>query len=153
MAPLHFIASEFRGKARVAFIGGKSSSELPIYDYLCDHLDVRVATEDGSLGKKGLVTDILEIGGYAGNEFFNCGPEAMLVKVAELERKVTSADRIYCAIERYTKCGIGVCGSCAMDGYRICVDGPVFPYSILRSGIDFGRCKRSASGRRVPINA
>jgi dihydroorotate dehydrogenase subfamily 1 len=153
VAPLHFIASEFRGKARVAFIGGKSSSELPIYDYLCDHLDVRVATEDGSLGKKGLVTDILEIGGYAGNEFFNCGPEAMLVKVAELERKVTSADRIYCAIERYTKCGIGVCGSCAMDGYRICVDGPVFPYSILRSGIDFGRCKRSASGRRVPINA
>jgi len=153
VAPVHFIASEFRGKARVAFIGGKSSSELPIYDDMCDHVDVRVATEDGSLGKKGLVTDILDIGGYAGNEFFNCGPEAMLVKVAELERKVTSADRIYCAIERYTKCGIGICGSCAMDGYRICVDGPVFPYSILRNGSDFGRCKRSASGRRVPINA
>jgi len=153
VAPLHFIASAFRGKAKVAFIGGKNSSELPIYDDLCDHVDVRVATEDGSLGAKGLVTDVLDISGYAGNEFFNCGPEAMLVKVAELESRVTDANRIYCAIERYTKCGIGICGSCAMDGYRICVDGPVFPYSVLRSGIDFGRCKRSASGRRVNINA
>jgi dihydroorotate dehydrogenase (NAD+) catalytic subunit len=153
VAPLHFIASEFRGRAKVAFIGGKNISELPIYDDLCDHVDVRVATEDGSLGAKGLVTDILDIGGYAGKEFFNCGPEVMLVKVAELESRVTDANRIYCAIERYTKCGIGICGSCAMDGYRICVDGPVFPYSILRSGSDFGRCKRSASGRRMKINA
>ena len=153
VAPLHFIASEFSNETKVAFIGGRNSSELPLYDDLCDHVEVRAATEDGSLGKTGLVTDILDIGGFAGSEFFNCGPEAMLVKVAELESRVTDANRIYCAIERYTKCGIGICGSCAMDGYRICVDGPVFPYSVLRSGIDFGRCKRKASGRRVPINA
>jgi dihydroorotate dehydrogenase subfamily 1 len=153
VAPLHFIASEFGKRAKIAFIGGKNSSELPIYEDLCDYVDVRAATEDGSLGTKGLVTDILDTGGFVGNEFFNCGPEAMLVKATELEGRVTDANRIYCAIERYTKCGMGICGSCAMDGYRICVDGPVFPYSILRSGIDFGKCKRSASGRRMPINA
>jgi dihydroorotate dehydrogenase (NAD+) catalytic subunit len=153
VAPLRFIAGEFGGAVKTAFIGGRNSSELPLYDDLSGLVDVRVATEDGSLGRTGLVTEILDLGGLAGNEFFNCGPEPMLVKAAELESRVTEANRIYCAIERYTKCGMGICGSCAIDGYRICVDGPVFRYSVLRSGSDFGRCKRGASGRRVPINA
>jgi dihydroorotate dehydrogenase (NAD+) catalytic subunit len=153
VAPIHFIASEFGEMTEAALIGGRNSSELPLYDNLRSHVETRATTEDGSLGARGLVTDILDTNRLDAKEFFNCGPEPMLVRAAEMECAIANASRIYCAVERYTKCGIGLCGSCAMDGFRICVDGPVFPYSILRNGKDFGRFKRRVSGRRVPLNA
>lgn len=149
VAPVYFIAKMFKERINAAYVGGKSQSDLPLYDDLKEMVEVKAATEDGSLGIKGVVTDVLEVEGA--KEFFNCGPEPMLVKAAEMEVKSVDANRIFCSIERYTKCGVGICGSCAMDGLRTCVDGPVFPYSVLRSGRDFGRWKRAPSGRRISI--
>ncbi|MCX8169857.1 MAG: hypothetical protein N3D72_02090, partial [Candidatus Methanomethyliaceae archaeon] len=145
VAPIYFIAKMFRNRINIAYIGGKRSSDLPLYDYLKEIVEVKASTEDGSLGFKGLVTDIIDV--RNSREYFNCGPEAMLVKAAELESKFVGEDRVFCAIERYTKCGVGICGSCSIDGMRICVDGPVFPYSILKNGKDFGKFKRAPSGR------
>ncbi|MGC8936852.1 MAG: tRNA-dihydrouridine synthase [Candidatus Methanomethylicaceae archaeon] len=151
VAPVYFIAHRFRKHVDSIFIGGRTASDLPLYDELRVLADVKVSTEDGSLGTRSLVTEILDLTGLSG-EFFNCGPEPMLVKAAEMESKVTSPEKIFCALERYMKCGVGICGSCAMDGLRICVDGPVFPYSQLKNSIDFGKYKRRPSGRRVSIN-
>jgi len=49
----------------------------------------------------------------------------MIEKSIELELKYLKPDQIYSSIDFITKCGIGLCGSCASSkGYRSCVDGP-----------------------------
>lgn len=149
VAPIYFVAKMFKNRINIAYIGGKRSSDLPLYDYLREVVEVKVSTEDGSLGVKGLITDIIDVRGS--KEYFNCGPEMMLVKAAELEAKFVGENRVFCAIERYTKCGVGICGSCSIDGMRVCVDGPVFPYYLLKYGKDFGKFKRTPSGRRIKI--
>jgi dihydroorotate dehydrogenase subfamily 1 len=131
------------GKA--CLVGGGTGDELRSLT------SCAAATEDGSAGTCGLVTSIMDLEPHRGCEFFNCGPEAMLIRTAELERKVTDPSKIFCSVERYTKCSMGLCGGCAMDGYRTCIDGPVFAYTALLAGRDFGRCKRAASGRRVGL--
>jgi len=151
VAPVCFVARRHRQSVDAIFIGGRRSEDLPLYDELRSLAPCRAATEDGSAGTCGLVTDVMDLEPHRGCEFFNCGPEIMLLKTAELERKFTDPSRIFCSVERYTKCGMGLCGSCAMDGYRTCIDGPVFAYSDLLAGRDFGRCKRAASGRRVSL--
>jgi dihydroorotate dehydrogenase (NAD+) catalytic subunit len=49
-----------------------------------------------------------------------------MVRAAEVvERKYCSPERIFNAIDYWTKCGVGICGACdAPDGRRLCVDGP-----------------------------
>lgn len=154
VAPVHFAAKLFGSKIARAFIGGRTASDIPLHDEISAAVETHASTEDGSLGLRGLVTDAMRarISDLMGGEFMNCGPEMMMVNAAKLESSVTPPDKIFCVLERYTKCGIGLCGSCALDGYRVCVDGPVFPYSELLRGRDFGRFKRSASGRLVAIN-
>ncbi len=41
--------------------------------------------------------------------------------------------------ERYMKCGVGICGSCALGGKLVCKHGPMFYWSELRNKEDFGR--------------
>ncbi|MDI9644538.1 MAG: tRNA-dihydrouridine synthase [Candidatus Verstraetearchaeota archaeon] len=155
VAPVHFASRMYGSRIRMAFIGGRTASDLPLYDEISSSVETCASTEDGSLGVGGLVTDAMRsrLTGLVGFEFMNCGPEMMMVNAAALESSVSPPEKIFCVLERYTKCGIGLCGSCAIDGYRLCVDGPVFPYSMLKEGRDFGRFKRRASGRLVDINS
>jgi len=54
----------------------------------------------------------------------NCGPEAMIREAIKKESKYLSQEKIYSSIEFLTRCGIGLCGSCATSkGYRSCIDG------------------------------
>jgi dihydroorotate dehydrogenase subfamily 1 len=90
---------------------------------------VQVATEDGSLGRKGMVSDLFSENSVRefsnGAYFFNCGPRAMIEAVLPLELKVTNPERIYFSVDYMTKCGVGICGSCAdKTGRRSCVEGP-----------------------------
>lgn len=95
--------------------------------------DVRIATEDGSLGIKGSVLDLLksvEEGSFRGGRserpyFYNCGPRAMIEAVLPFELAISSPDRVYSSIDYMTSCGVGICGKCADDrGRRTCVEGP-----------------------------
>jgi dihydroorotate dehydrogenase electron transfer subunit len=56
------------------------------------------------------------------------------------------------SLERYMKCGIGLCGSCALDppGLLVCKDGPVFDAEKIKD-TEFGNYKRDASGSKVKI--
>lgn len=82
--------------------------------------EVALATADGSAGKKGFVTDLMEEVGYV----FACGPEPMLKAVW----KKCAAGQF--SFEERMACGFGVCMGCSrktVDGYkRVCADGPVF---------------------------
>jgi dihydroorotate dehydrogenase electron transfer subunit len=95
---------------------------------------VTVTTEDGSVGVRGLVTDVLPdlIRRTRAREVYACGPMAMLRAVAAAERHDLASQ---CAVEEAMACGVGVCMTCVLpvvgdDGRtrmtRSCVDGPVF---------------------------
>jgi dihydroorotate dehydrogenase (NAD+) catalytic subunit len=94
--------------------------ELKLYGKVC------VATEDGSLGIKGTVEPILRTLDFEENSyFFNCGPRAMIDAIVPLEKKFSKLERIYSSKDYMTKCGVGICGSCAdNNGRRTCVEGP-----------------------------
>ncbi len=78
------------------------------------------------MGQKGLVTDNLEkiIKNIKPEYCINCGPELMIKDAIQKESRVINLEKIYSSIDFLTKCGIGLCGSCATSkGYRSCVDG------------------------------
>ncbi len=140
-------------KECVFLIGAKTSSELPfLREVKRLNQKLLMATEDGSAGYKGVVTDLVEpiLIKKDFDSVMTCGPEKMMVKTVELALK--HGVRVQASLERYMKCGFGVCGSCVLDpvGLRVCTDGPVFDGRILLQ-TDFGKFKRDAAGRRRPI--
>ena len=93
----------------------------------------RVATDDGSVGHHGLVTDLMDLDGEV--EVFACGPPPMLEAVRALcEQRGVPAQL---AMEAGMACGFGACFGCVAEtknGYvRLCVDGPVLEASSLTS--------------------
>lgn len=101
--------------------------------------DVAVATDDGSLGHQGLVTDLLrtELDRDPAAGVFACGPPPMLEAVRALcaERGVPAQ----LALESGMACGFGACFGCVVPtkaGYiRLCVDGPVLDADALDSAV------------------
>lgn len=114
------------------FVGARTAARLYYLDEAEAIANTHVATDDGSQGYKGLVTDLLDtyLAALAAEElerlrFYNCGPEAMVHAAIAVQRKYCGDDQIFSAIDYLTKCGVGVCGACAApDGRRLCVDGP-----------------------------
>jgi dihydroorotate dehydrogenase electron transfer subunit len=155
MAPLIFACRRLRERGRGVrvLVGARTSSEL-LFAGEARRMGARVevVTEDGTEGERGLVTDFLDralSGGRA--TVLACGPEEMLVKV--VRRAVALGRRVQVSLERYMKCGFGICGSCVLDplGLRVCTEGPVFDGELLLR-TDFGKFVRDASGRKVPLN-
>ena len=110
-----------------------------------------IMTDDGSIGNKGYPTDMLEELHKKHNFsiIYTCGPEIMMFKVYEFCRM----NNILCeaSLERYMKCGIGICGQCVCDGKMVCKDGPVFNAQELSTMSDFGRYSLLKSGKRVTV--
>jgi NAD(P)H-flavin reductase len=101
--------------------------------------DTRLATDDGSVGHHGLVTDLLrdELGRDPVAEVYACGPPPMLeaVRVMCAEREVP----VQLALESGMACGFGACFGCVVptrDGLiRLCVDGPVLAGARLETAL------------------
>ena len=101
--------------------------------------DVAVATDDGSAGRHGLVTDLLgeELDRDPAATVFACGPPPMLEAVRALcaERGVPGQ----LAMESGMACGFGACFGCVVPtkaGYiRLCVDGPVLDADLLDTAL------------------
>lgn len=109
-----------------SFIGAKDRSHLAYIAGFAKAGELRVATEDGSLGMKGNVLNLLKEGNVKpGSYFVNCGPKRMVEAVLPFELSLTSPERIYSSVDYTTRCGVGICGSCAdKKGRRTCVEGP-----------------------------
>lgn len=128
VAPLLELAARIPGCD--AYMGFRCSTfKIDEYRQLCS--GVYVATEDGSSGSKGYVTDLVkDISKY--DIVYTCGPKAMLKKVKELCEN--NSVKCYVSIEERMGCGIGACLVCACkvkDGdswhyKKACTDGPVF---------------------------
>lgn len=143
VVPLLFLAEclmNFRSFVVSVLIGIKNKKESLLtcnFDKL--NCQVKIATEDGSIGSKGLVTDLLKEElkvGRSSSLFmtYSCGPSLMLKEIA----KITEKDKIpaQVCLEEYMACGIGSCLGCAVKiksedfpGFkyvRVCKDGPIF---------------------------
>lgn len=110
----------------VALLGAKDKSHLLYKKFQPVCLQVHLHTESGDIGHKGLVTDDLEkiLQEFKPDYCFNCGPAVMVKRVIEQESRYVNPENIYSSLEMLTKCGTGLCGSCANSkGYRNCVDG------------------------------
>jgi dihydroorotate dehydrogenase electron transfer subunit len=99
-------------------------------------IDVRLATDDGSRGHHGLVTDLLESAlteHHGRPRIVCCGPEPMMEAVAKIAARTKAPCQV--SLETPMACGIGICFTCVAkvrqpdggwDYKRTCVDGPVF---------------------------
>ncbi len=113
--------------------------------------DITLFTDDGSEGIKGYPTDALEAlhNKHKYDIIYTCGPEIMMAKVFEFCRK--HSIQFEASLERYMKCGIGICGQCVCNGQMVCKDGPVFDLQALSNMDDFGKYSLLKSGLRVSL--
>lgn len=118
------------GRPVSALLGARRAADLAgLAEVEASGATLAVATEDGSLGRSGLVTSLLAAQLHPADEVWACGPAAML----EAVRRVCAEAGAECwlSIERPMACGFGVCIGCTVPraggGYfKTCVDGPVF---------------------------
>jgi len=129
VAPLAFLAQRAvqSGRQVTAVIGARSKEELVFPQRFADlGCAVVLVTEDGSAGVRGLATEAAESFLEGSDTVYACGPEAMLDKVLELCQQRSIPCQV--SMERYMRCGLGVCGSCQIKGMLVCRDGPVFTF-------------------------
>jgi dihydroorotate dehydrogenase electron transfer subunit len=140
-APLSFLAERLPGKG-VVFLGGRTAADvLCLDDFKRLGWDVKIATEDGSLGDKGLVTAVLDrwldSRGAAGTapEIYACGPDGLLRALAQ--RAAARGLTAWLSMDRHMGCGAGVCLACVIrvkkagaaggeTWARVCKEGPIF---------------------------
>jgi dihydroorotate dehydrogenase electron transfer subunit len=136
-AALYLKARELPVKG-VAFFGGRTAQDILCVDEFKElGWDVRPATEDGSLGTKGLITSDFDPWMQAQQnikalELFVCGPNGMLKAMGD--RAIQYDFTAWLSMDKNMACGVGACLTCVIkrkteDGWewaRCCKDGPVF---------------------------
>ncbi|MGB8658092.1 MAG: dihydroorotate dehydrogenase electron transfer subunit [Candidatus Zixiibacteriota bacterium] len=140
VAPLWFflkrLKSRFRPERLTFFLGARTKKEL-LYVEKIRSAKVRltITTDDGSLGRRGRVTEVFDQGLSKRNLYhrnlavYSCGPHMMLRRMSEIAK----THDLFCqvSLETHMPCGVGACWGCVVrltDGtyQRVCVDGPVF---------------------------
>ena len=174
-APLYMLAQQAlaHGMDVTVAIGARVADEL-LYADRFEQLGVQLllSTNDGSRGVKGFVTDAIRAQflpdaaddapvisdpdaepphgtSTRSLSLYACGPEPMLVALYKLCRANGWSGQL--SVERYMKCGFGVCGQCALDDVLVCIDGPVLTLDQLEAKRDFGHFHRGPTGRRLEI--
>jgi dihydroorotate dehydrogenase electron transfer subunit len=115
-----------------------------VEDFRAASAELHLATDDGSLGFKGFVTQLLEQGERP-QHLVGCGPGAMMKALADLARRWNVPCHL--SLETPMACGIGICFSCVTkvktpeslagwDYRRVCVDGPVFDAACLEWDVE-----------------
>ena len=150
MAPLATLVEKLAKDT--CFIHGARSKDYILYPERFD-IPRHFCTDDGSFGFKGLVTDFLEEQIASGKHFdlvYTCGPEIMMYHVF----KICENHQIPCqaSLERYMRCGFGVCGACACGKQVVCKDGPVFSSVELREIKEFNATALLKSGKEVELS-
>ena len=136
-APLFFLAAELRARGcRVDLVTGAATAARLLDPIEAGRLgsSLTVTTDDGSAGRRGLVTDPLPelLAGTGAERVYACGPMPMLAAVS----RVAAAAGVACqvAVEEQMACGTGICFSCVLPVgpgaptrmARSCLEGPVF---------------------------
>lgn len=135
IAPLAIWQDELGAQA-TALLGFRGAAHAPGASLL---QGARVATEDGSVGHRGLVTELLtdELDLAADAEVYACGPPAMLEAIRALCAERQTPAQL--ALESGMACGFGACFGCVVPTVhgliRLCVEGPVLDASVLETAL------------------
>lgn len=166
LVPLMRLARKLnRNKIDTTIIIGARTKEEVFFERMANDLlrntrhQVIVTTEDGSYGEKGYATDAMARLVDGGKQersrknakfdcVYTCGPELMMKKVYDLAASASLP--VQASLERYMKCGIGICSSCCIGDQLVCRDGTIYNERQLSAMAEFGRIYRDKSGRRVP---
>ncbi|MBN2155044.1 MAG: dihydroorotate dehydrogenase electron transfer subunit [Candidatus Lokiarchaeota archaeon] len=145
-------------------VGARTKKELlylPELEKNCPKSQLFVCTDDGSYENKGFVTELLkeilpwikERSGAQKITIYACGPEIMLKKILLFCN--SNNIELEASLERYMRCGFGLCGLCIVDplGIKICQNGPVLTSAILNELDDFGRFHRDETGEKIRIDS
>lgn len=159
LIPLMFLGEKLvKFSVKMTFLAGaKMKDELLFLDRIESFIQktrgkMVVTTDDGSYGIKGTVTEpaeeLLEKEKF--KMIYACGPEPMMYKMFLLAEQHDV--KFEASLERLMRCAMGICGSCVLGGFRVCVDGPVFTKEKLRTvREEFGRFKLDFDGKKVKI--
>jgi NAD(P)H-flavin reductase len=127
--PLAMFQERWGGRALLGFRSALHADAAYVF------ADPTIATDDGSRGHHGYVTDLVRdlTAERPAVSLYACGPPAMLESVRLLARRGEVPAQL--ALEATMACGYGACFGCVVettDGYRrVCVDGPVFDGAVL----------------------
>ena len=132
--PILELSKKLNAKEKTAVLGYRDNS-LFLKEDFDKYIDVKVATEDGSVGTKGNVLDVLRNEKIECDVIYACGPMPMLRAIKQYaEEKNIEA---YISLEERMACGVGACLGCVVktkekdhhsnvNNARICTEGPVF---------------------------
>ena len=138
-----------KGISSTIIIGAKSSKEIFFEKRLMEcGAKTYISTDDGSMGYRGYASTLAEelIKKNNFDSVLTCGPEKMMKILLSICKNIF----FQASLERYMKCGIGICGQCCIGrGLRVCTEGPVFDGKTLRTIEEFGVYKRDSSGKII----
>ncbi|MFH1790217.1 MAG: dihydroorotate dehydrogenase electron transfer subunit [bacterium] len=165
-APLGFLSEKISklNDVKIDFCIGARNKDLVLFEQRIScipNTQIHIATDDGSKGHRGFATDLLSVilnpllsleDKLSNNKHIlvvTCGPELMEKKVLD----ICNEHNVDCevSIERYMKCGIGICGQCAVDplGICMCTHGPVVSKDLANQLTEFGLYHRDKSGKII----
>ena len=153
-APMYFVARKaVEDGCEIEFLTGARSEDLLLYLDRVEGMkgvNVAVSTDDGSKGHHGYVTQVLDqvLAEKKIDRVFSCGPELMMKAAGEVA--ASHGVPAWLSMEKYMKCGIGVCGQCSLDdsGDLVCLQGPVMSYDLVKGLPEFGNYHRDAQGQK-----
>ncbi len=170
-APLYNLTEHaVKAGCKVDFVVGARGKEHLLYlsrIRKLKNVKLHITTDDGSVGRKGYNTlvlqDLLDESALLRKKksvqkllavakkpidcVYSCGPEMMMKKVSDMCFAAKVDAQI--SVERYMKCGFGVCGQCCVDpkGQRMCVEGPVVSNVTAQKIVEFGKYHRDRTGK------
>jgi dihydroorotate dehydrogenase electron transfer subunit len=133
IAPLRFLVEKVKPWCRQIIVlqGAATASKLYPKALLPKEISLTAATDDGSAGHKGFVTDLIPSFATTADVIVACGPMPMLKYIAENQTRLKLTDKpAWISLEMRMACGLGVCYGCTIrtkSGLKqVCKDGPVF---------------------------
>ncbi len=131
IAPLGFLAQEAlnQGCSVTLLLGALTAAQLYPGHLLPHQTEIIIATDDGTAGKKGMITDLLPDFVDWADQIFACGPSSMYQAMAAQSRQL-KAKSVQISLEVRMGCGRGICYGCTVKTKgglkQVCKDGPVF---------------------------
>lgn len=133
--PILQLAKERNGKGKNIILAGYRNQETFLKEDFEKYGELHIATEDGSVGVKGNVMDIIEKRELHADCIYACGPMPMLRAIKKYAAQ--QGIKAYISLEERMACGVGACLGCVckttkkdshsnVNNARICTDGPVF---------------------------
>ena len=156
MAPISAFVNEAQLKGiEIDIISAATTKDELLFSEKLKSTDITsyACTDDGSYGFCGFATEFMEklIEEKDYDMVVTCGPELMMKGVFDIVSKHKIPAQF--SMERYMKCGLGICGQCCVDdiGWRVCIEGPVFWSDEIKLITEFGKYKRDAAGIKNKI--